>query len=69
MLVVFILWFTNTGPVFGWGSLMAALLLFSGAQLVMLGVMGEYLGRMFQTLNQRPQSAVRLVIDGGRSPE
>jgi undecaprenyl-phosphate 4-deoxy-4-formamido-L-arabinose transferase len=40
---------------------MAALLVFSGTQLVMLGLIGEYIGRMFITLNQRPQSVVRSV--------
>lgn len=53
---------TNQGPTFGWGSLMSALLLFSGVQLILLGVIGEYLGRMFLTINQRPQSVVRDVV-------
>jgi undecaprenyl-phosphate 4-deoxy-4-formamido-L-arabinose transferase len=52
---------TNRGPAFGWGSLMSALLLFSGVQLALLGVIGEYLGRTFITINQRPQSVVRDV--------
>ena len=41
---------------------MAALLVFSGTQLVILGLIGEYLGRTFLTINQRPQSVVRDVI-------
>ncbi|HLP01781.1 MAG TPA: glycosyltransferase family 2 protein [Opitutaceae bacterium] len=60
------LYFTERGPEFGWGSLMAALLLFSGAQLVMLGVIGEYLGRAYLTANRRPQSVVRDVWRGGK---
>lgn len=56
------LWFTDRGPAYGWGWLMAALLIFSGAQLVMLGLIGEYLGRMFLTVNQRPQAVVRDVV-------
>lgn len=56
---------TGQGPAFGWGSLMAALLLFSGMQLVLLGVIGEYLGRMFLTINQRPQAVVREVLRSG----
>jgi glycosyltransferase involved in cell wall biosynthesis len=56
---------TEQGPAFGWGSLMAGLLLFSGAQLVMLGLIGEYLGRMFLTVNRRPQSVVREVVRSG----
>ncbi len=55
----------DRGPAFGWGSLMAALLVFSGAQLVLLGIIGEYVGRMFLTVNQRPQAVVREVV---RSP-
>ncbi|MCW5550091.1 MAG: glycosyltransferase [Opitutaceae bacterium] len=53
------------GPAFGWGSLMAGLLVFSGVQLVMLGLLGEYLGRMFLTINRRPQSVVREVVRSG----
>jgi glycosyltransferase involved in cell wall biosynthesis len=52
----------DRGPSFGWGSLMAALLVFSGMQLVLLGLIGEYIGRMFMTVNQRPQSVVREVV-------
>ena len=62
-----VLWLrlTNQGPAFGWGSLMAALLVFSGTQLVMLGLIGEYIGRMFLTVNQRPQAVVREVVRSG----
>ena len=65
LLVVGWLWFTGRGPAFGWGSLMGALLVFSGTQLVMLGLIGEYVGRMFLTVNRRPQSVVREVVRGG----
>lgn len=60
--VVFYWWMYDKGPAFGWGSLMAALLTFSGVQLVLLGLIGEYIGRMFLTINQRPQSLVREVV-------
>ena len=53
--------FTDKAP-WGWGSLMAALLLLSGVQLMLLGLIGEYLGRMFLTVSQRPQSVVRSVL-------
>jgi undecaprenyl-phosphate 4-deoxy-4-formamido-L-arabinose transferase len=66
--VVLYWWWRGTGPAFGWGSLMAALLVFSGVQMVMLGVMGEYLGRMFITVNQRPQALVRELLRGGGDP-
>ena len=63
--VVFYLWSINRGPDYGWGSLMGALLVFSGTQLVMLGLIGEYIGRMFLTVNRRPQSVVRSVERAG----
>ncbi|HVZ65770.1 MAG TPA: glycosyltransferase family 2 protein [Lacunisphaera sp.] len=65
LLLVFFLWLTNRGPDYGWGSLMGAMLVFSGAQLVMLGLIGEYVGRMFLTVNGRPQSVVRSVERSG----
>jgi len=60
--VVAALWFRDEGPPSGFGWLMAALLVFSGTQLVLLGLIGEYIGRMFLTINQRPQAVVREVI-------
>jgi glycosyltransferase involved in cell wall biosynthesis len=63
--VVLWLWSVGRGPAYGFGWIMSALLIFSGLQLVMLGLIGEYLGRMFLTVNQRPQSVIREVI---RSP-
>jgi undecaprenyl-phosphate 4-deoxy-4-formamido-L-arabinose transferase len=62
LLVVAWLRFIHQGPGFGWGSLMAALLVFSGTQLVMLGLIGEYVGRTFLTVNRRPQSVVRELV-------
>jgi glycosyltransferase involved in cell wall biosynthesis len=61
-LVVLWLWSVGRGPAYGFGWIMSAMLIFSGLQLVMLGLIGEYLGRMFLTVNQRPQSVVREVI-------
>jgi len=62
---VLVLYFTGQGPAFGWGSLMAALLMFSGTQMVMLGLIGEYLGRTYLSANRRPQTVVRGVVRGG----
>ncbi len=62
LVVVFVLWLRNIGPSYGFGWLMAALLVFSGTQLVILGLIGEYIGRMFLTVNQRPQAIVREII-------
>jgi glycosyltransferase involved in cell wall biosynthesis len=56
------LWLHNQGPEYGWGWIMSALLIFSGTQLLLLGLIGEYVGRMFLTVNQRPQAVVRTII-------
>src|SRR6202140_3572452 len=40
----------------GWASVFAAVLLLSGVQLMILGIVGEYLGRMYLTANRKPQS-------------
>jgi undecaprenyl-phosphate 4-deoxy-4-formamido-L-arabinose transferase len=48
-------------PPAGWASLMAAVLLLAGVQLVILGIIGEYLGRLYLTATGKPQSVVREV--------
>lgn len=38
----------------GWASIVSCILFFSGVQLVFLGILGEYLGRIFIAGKQRP---------------
>jgi hypothetical protein len=45
----------------GWASLFVAVLLLSGVQLMILGIVGEYLGRRYLTANRKPQAVVRTV--------
>ncbi|HET6184279.1 MAG TPA: glycosyltransferase family 2 protein [Acetobacteraceae bacterium] len=51
-LVIRTLAFGNQVP--GYPSLMAVVLFLGGAQLVTLGIIGEYLGRVFNEVKQRP---------------
>lgn len=41
-------------PVNGWPTLAVALMLFSGIQLLSIGVLGEYIGRIFAEVKGRP---------------
>jgi glycosyltransferase involved in cell wall biosynthesis len=52
--------FYETPP--GWASLSAAVLLLSGVQLLILGLIGEYLGRLYLTLNRKPQTIVKEIL-------
>ena len=53
----------------GWGSLMSVLLLFCGVQLLTVGLVGEYVGRMYLTANRRPQSVIRSVQRSSPAPK
>lgn len=50
----------------GWASLMVSIMIFSGAQLFILGLLGEYLGRLFLSNNSTPQYVVRDSMEKGQ---
>jgi dolichol-phosphate mannosyltransferase len=54
----------------GWVSLVSVILCVGGAQLVVLGVIGEYLGRVYEEVRQRPLYLVRSTtgLDGPVQP-
>lgn len=54
-------------PPIGWSSTVSLILVLSGCQLMMLGIVGEYVGRLFVTINGRPQSIVRDVIENKKT--
>ena len=43
----------------GWTSIATFIFFFSGVQLLALGIIGEYIGRIFINLNQKPQYIIK----------
>jgi polyisoprenyl-phosphate glycosyltransferase len=50
----------------GWTSLMAAIGLLAGMQFLMLGVIGAYLGRLYDQSKGRPLFMIRDIVGGDR---
>ncbi len=61
-------WLTGE-TVRGWTSLTLVVAVFAGVQLLCLGIMGEYLGRMFVEAKRRPLYVLREVRNRDRFPE
>jgi len=59
--------YTFGADVPGWATLAVSALFFSGVQLLSIGILGEYVGRIFDEVKQRPVYLVR--HDSGPSDE
>jgi dolichol-phosphate mannosyltransferase len=55
-------------PIEGWTSLICVVLVVSGVQLVMLGVLGEYLWRTFDESRRRPRYIIESSHGLGQAP-
>lgn len=49
----------------GWSSIMAVLLILGGVILIALGMIGEYVGRIYISINDAPQYVIREEVYGG----
>jgi polyisoprenyl-phosphate glycosyltransferase len=63
LLVVLYLKLFTTTTVTGWASTMAVTLFFNGVVLMMLGIIGEYIGRIYDEAKGRPLYVVRETMN------
>ena len=57
--IVFIRKLLNPAVAIGWSSLMCAMLVLFGICFLMLGIVGEYLGKLILNVNKTPQYVIR----------
>lgn len=65
-IIIVIRYFTIHLAPLGWSSTTALLLILGGIILLVLGLVGEYVGRIFMCVNASPQYVERRVIKDGR---
>lgn len=53
----------------GWSSTMAVMLLIGGVVLVVLGIIGEYIGRIYLCINNSPQYVIREVTHNNQNEQ
>ena len=63
VIFISILKFKNPDIAAGWASLSTLIVFFSGVQLILIGLVGEYIGRSYIKLNKKPQFVVREYIN------
>lgn len=61
--------FLNPDRMLGWSSTISILLILGGLILLVLGMIGEYIGRIYISLNNSPQYVIRTVINGDEDRE
>lgn len=66
---VFYRYFENGGSVPGFPFLASVIIIFSGAQLFALGIIGEYMGRMYSRTLNRPSYIIESIVTSDSSPE
>lgn len=71
-IVIIIRKIIDPNRVLGWSSTMSMILILGGLILIVLGLIGEYIGRIYINMNSSPQYVIRSVInysDEGKSTE
>ncbi len=68
-IVIIIRKLLNPDIAVGYSSIMAVMLFMFGVVLIMLGMVGEYIGRMYICINKAPQYVIRSVKNGRKKDE
>lgn len=53
----------NPAGVLGWTSIIVAIIFFAGVQLIGIGIIGEYLGRLYISASRLPRTVIREEIN------
>ena len=67
-LIIVIRKLVNPAYAIGWPSLMTAICFFSGMNMFFIGLIGEYVGRIFLGYSKAPQFVVRRIDENGQKP-
>ncbi|MBN1464513.1 glycosyltransferase [candidate division KSB1 bacterium] len=60
---IVVAWFYGDVPFTGWAPIMILLLVLSGFQMLMLGIIGEYLWRALDQVRNRPQYIIEKIYE------
>lgn len=60
--VILIKKYLNPAVPVGWSSIMATMFILSGINLIFMGIIGEYIGRIFMASNDKPQFIVKEIV-------
>jgi hypothetical protein len=62
-IVIVIAWYYGNVPFTGYAPIMILVLVLSGFQMLMLGIIGEYLWRTLDQVRKRPQYIIEKVYE------
>jgi dolichol-phosphate mannosyltransferase len=57
-------YFIKQNLIAGWASLICTLLILNGFQLIFIGLIGEYISKIFEQVKERPIYMVKKLING-----
>jgi dolichol-phosphate mannosyltransferase len=68
LFVIYVRVFEPSKAVPGWAFIAVGMFLLSGLQLLMMGVIGSYLGRVYVETQDRPLYSLAMMARGQREP-